>query len=211
MVSEIFSFFRTKITHHISKYAEKTQCKNLLKFRKRDMKPSTLLPCNYDVNLQNNKIVMTNLKETPVSLIIYDKNKFNTKDYYFSYTLPSNDEISHTVNIEKYSYEVIGSSGFVRKFKGTKKPELNVNLSTNILKHEIDIKLTNISANTLNISLENKYTDHISELSLTTQEEKININLDRSRGWYDFKIRSNTNIWHFAGRVEFERSAIDPI
>ncbi|MCD0456635.1 DUF756 domain-containing protein [Chryseobacterium sp. LC2016-27] len=175
------------------------------------MKPSTLLPCNYDVNLQNNKIVMTNLKETPVSLIIYDKNKFNTKDYYFSYTLPSNDEISHTVNIEKYSYEVIGSSGFVRKFKGTKKPELNVNLSTNILKHEIDIKLTNISANTLNISLENKYTDHISELSLTTQEEKININLDRSRGWYDFKIRSNTNIWHFAGRVEFERSAIGPI
>lgn len=175
------------------------------------MKPSTLLPCNYDVNLQNNKIVMTNLKETPVSLIIYDKNKFNTKDYYFSYTLPSNDEISHTVNIEKYSYEVIGSSGFVRKFKGTKKPELNVNLSTNILKHEIDIKLTNISAKTLNISLENKYTDYISEFSLTTQEEKININLDKSKGWYDFKIKSNTNSWHFAGRVEFEKSTLDSI
>ncbi|MCD0479439.1 DUF756 domain-containing protein [Chryseobacterium sp. LC2016-29] len=175
------------------------------------MKPSTLLPCNYDVNLQNNKIVMTNLKEAPVSLIIYDKNKFNTKDYYFSYTLPSNEEISHTVDIEKYSYEIIGASGFVRKFKGTKKPELNVNLSTNISKHEIDIKLTNISANTLNISLENKYTDHISELSLTTQEEKININLDKSKGWYDFKIKSNTNSWHFAGRVEFEKSTIDPI
>lgn len=175
------------------------------------MKPSTLLPCNYDVNLQNNKIVMTNLKETPVSLIIYDKNKFNTKDYYFSYTLPSNEEISHTVDIEKYSYEIIGSSGFVRKFKGTKKPELNVNLSTNISKLEIDIKLTNISAKTLNISLENKYTDYISEFSLTTQEEKININLDKSRGWYDFKIKSNTNSWHFAGRVEFEKSTIDSI
>lgn len=175
------------------------------------MKPSIPLPCNYDVNLKSNKIVMTNLKETPVSLIIYDKNKFNTKDYYFSFTIPSNDEILHTVDIEKYSYEIIGSNGFVRKFKGTKKTELEVTLSTNISTHEVDIKLINLSTNTLNISLENKYTDYISELSLNAHEEKINLNLDKTKGWYDFKIKSNTNSWHFAGRVEFEKPAIDSI
>ncbi|WP_139421838.1 phospholipase domain-containing protein [Chryseobacterium mulctrae] len=166
------------------------------------MKPLTLLQYNYDVNLKQNKIVMTNLKDTSVPLIIYDKNKFNTKNYYSSYELNSNDEISHLVDIESYSYEVIGPNGFVRKFKGTKNPELEVTLFCNLYKNEVDITLTNISTNTLHISLDNQYDENKKNISLHVSEEKININLDKTRGWYDIKIKSNNNSWHFAGRIE---------
>lgn len=166
------------------------------------MKPSTLLQYNYDVNLKNNKIVMTNLKDTSVPLIIYDKNKFNTKDYYFSYELGSNDEISHSVNVESYNYEVIGPNGFVRKFKGTKNPELEVTLFCNLYKNEVDVTLVNISGNILNISLDNQYDENKKNIFLDASEEKININLDKTKGWYDFKIKSKNNSWHFAGRIE---------
>lgn len=170
------------------------------------MKPLTLLQYNYDVNLKQNKIVMTNLKDTSVPLIIYDKNKFNTKNYYSSYELNSNDEISHLVDIESYSYEVIGPNGFVRKFKGTKNPELEVTLFCNLYKNEVDITLTNISTNTLHISLDNQYDENKKNISLHVSEEKININLDKTRGWYDIKIKSNNNSWHFAGRIESAKS-----
>lgn len=174
------------------------------------MKPSTtLLSCNYDVNLKSNKIVMTNLKDTTVPLIIYDKNKFNTKDYYFSYQLNSNDKISHLVDVESYSYEVIGPNGFVRKFKGNKNPELEVTLFCNLYKNEVDLTLVNISANTLNISLDNQYDENKKNISLDVSEEKININLDKTKGWYDIKIKSKSNSWHFAGRIEAGKPITD--
>lgn len=167
------------------------------------MKPSTLLQYNYDVNLKSNKIVMTNLKDTAVPLIIYDKNKFNTKDYYSSYELNSNDEISHSVDIKSYSYEVIGPNGFGRKFKGTKNPELEVTLFCNLYKNEVNVTLTNISANTLNISFRNQYDGNKKDFNLdTTLGEKINISLEKTKGWYDIKIKSNNNSWHFVGRIE---------
>lgn len=166
------------------------------------MKPPTLLQYNYDVNLKHNKIVMTNLKDTSVPLIIYNKNKFNTKDYYSSYELNSNDEISHLVDVDSYSYEVTGPNGFVRKFKGTKNPELEVTLFCNLYKNEVDVTLVNISTNTLNISLENQYDENKKNISLHVSEEKITINLEKTKGWYDIKIKSNNNSWHFAGRIE---------
>lgn len=148
---------------------------------------------------------MTNLKDTSVPLIIYNKNKFNTKDYYSSYELNSNDEISHLVDVDSYSYEVTGPNGFVRKFKGTKNPELEVTLFCNLYKNEVDVTLVNISTNILNISLEDQYDENKKYISLHVSEEKITINLDKTKGWYDIKIKSNNNSWHFAGRIESGR------
>ncbi|VXA93123.1 MULTISPECIES: phospholipase domain-containing protein [Chryseobacterium] len=174
------------------------------------MKPPTLLQYNYDVNLKNNKIVMTNLKATAVPLIIYDKNKFNTKDYYFSFELNSNDEVSHQVDVKSYSYEVIGPNGFGRKFKGSKNPELEVTLLCNLHKNEVDVILTNISANTLNVSFKNQYDGNKKDFNLNaTSREKISISLDKTKGWYDLKIKSNSNSWHFVGRIESGKPIIN--
>lgn len=174
------------------------------------MELSTLPQYNYDVNLKSNHIVMTNLKDTAVPLIIYDKNKFNTKDYYFSYRLNSNDEISHPVDIKSYSYEVTGPNGFVRKFKGSKSPELEVTLFCNLYKNEVDVTLTNISKNTINISVENQYDGNKKDFNLgTALGEKMNISLDKTKGWYDLKIKSNSNSWHFVGRLESGKPIIN--
>lgn len=174
------------------------------------MKPPTLLQYNYDVNLKNNKIVMTNLKATAVPLIIYDKNKFNTKDYYFSFELNSNDEVSHQVDVKSYSYEVIGPNGFGRKFKGSKNPELEVTLFCNLHKNEVDVILTNISANTLIVNFKNQYDGNKKDFNLnTTSREKISISLDKTKGWYDLKIKSNSNSWHFVGRIESGKPIIN--
>lgn len=171
------------------------------------MKSSILLHHNYDVNLKNNKIVMTNLKDTAVPLIIYNKNKFNTKEYYFSYELDSNDEISHFVDIKSYNYEVIGPNGFGRKFKGSTPPELEVILSNSVSKNEVDIILVNISESILNINFKNQYDGDKKDFNLEAAlGEKINISLDKTRGWYDLKIKSNTNTWHFVGRIESRKA-----
>lgn len=167
------------------------------------MKPSTQLQYNYDVNLKGDKIVMTNFKDTAVPIIIYDKNKFNTKDFYFSYELKSNGEISHLVDIKSYNYEVTGPNGFVRKFKGSKSPELQVTLFCNLYKNEVDVTLTSISKNTLHIGLENQYDGNKKDFTLNASlDEKLTINLDKTKGWYDLKIKSNSNSWHFTGRIE---------
>lgn len=174
------------------------------------MELSTLLQYNYDVNLKNNKIVMTNLKDTAVPLIIYDKNKFNTKDYYSSYELNSNDEISHLVNVDSYSYEVTGPNGFGRKFKGSKNPQLEVTLFCNLYKNEVDVTLTNRSASTLNVSFKNQYDGNKKDFNLNAAlGERINISLDNTKGWYDLKIKSNSNSWHFVGRIESGKSIIN--
>ncbi|WP_265429901.1 phospholipase domain-containing protein [Chryseobacterium sp. YIM B08800] len=171
------------------------------------MELSTLPQYNYDVNLKSNYIVMTNLKDITVPIIVYDKNKLNTREYYFSYRLNSNDEISHPVDIKSYNYEVTGPNRFVRKFKGSKSPDVEVTLFCNLYKNEVDITLTNISKNTVSISVENQYDGNKKDFNLAADlGEKINISLDKTKGWYDLKIKSNTNSWHFVGRLDFGKS-----
>lgn len=166
---------------------------------------------NYLVNLGNSEIIMTNLSETKVSLIIYDKNKFNTPDYYFSYALYANDEISHEVKIASYNYEVIGPNGFIRKFKGNKKPDLKVVLFNNVAKNEVELLLTKISTRKLDISLENLYEGKKRDISLNSSTEKIIFNLDKTKGWYDLRIKTENNSWHFAGRIESGKPTVtDP-
>ncbi|MFL9834831.1 phospholipase domain-containing protein [Chryseobacterium terrae] len=160
---------------------------------------------NYNVNFGRNEISMINLKENTVSLIIYDKNKFNTKDYYFSYKLSSDEQINHQINSENYNYEVNGPNGFVRKFKGSKPPKIKVTLSNNISQNEIELKIDAISGQTVTVNLENVYLSDGKDIIINNQEI-FTFNLDRTRGWYDLKIKTEYNSWHFAGRIELAKS-----
>ena len=209
--AKIINSAKNKPTPNLKWYSEKEIDHQLLQIQERGIKPSNPLPYNYEVNLKNNKIVMTNLKDTAVPLIIYDKNKFDTADYYFSYALYSNNEISHEVNVDSYNFEVTGPNGFVRKFKGNKKEEVEVTLSNNISKNEVEIKLKKTSAHKTDIILENLYDRKKQEISLKSSGEKIIFNLDKTKGWYDLKIKTENNSWHFAGRIESGKPTVtDP-
>jgi len=192
-------------------YHEKELNQQLLQIQERGMKPSNPLPYNYNVNLRNNMIVMTNRRDTAVPLIIYDKNKFNTKDYYFSYALYSNDEISHTVDLKAYNYEVIGPNGFVRKFKGNRNPEVEVVLLSNTSKNEIEIDLKSVTQKNVTVEFENLYDGKKKDIVIIGSQQTINLNLDKTKGWYDIKIKTDDNSWHFAGRIESGKPTItDP-
>jgi phospholipase C len=156
---------------------------------------------NYNVNFGRDEISMINLKTNTVSLIIYDKNKFNTKDYYFSYKLSSEEHIKHQINSENYSYEVTGPNGFVRKFKGTKSPKIEVTLSNKISENAVEIKFNLISEEKVTANFENVYLGESKDIIVSSQET-LTFNLDRTRGWYDLKIKTEHNSWHFAGRIE---------
>lgn len=166
------------------------------------MKPPILQTHHYLVNIENNEISMMNFKNSEVDLIVYDKNAFNTKNYYFSYKLHSNDKLTHPISFGTYSYEIIGINGFVRKFKGKKKPEIEVILSNTSSKDEIKIELHNIPDENFTISLENLYEKTKKEIKSASSKYDTVINLEKTKGWYDIKIKTENNSWHFAGRTE---------
>ncbi|WP_228446566.1 phospholipase domain-containing protein [Chryseobacterium sp. 3008163] len=170
--AKIINSAKNKPTPNLKWYSEKDLNHQLLQIQERGIKPSNPLPYDYEVNLKNHKIVMTNLKDAAVPLIIYDKNKFDTPDYYFSYALYAKEEISHEADIDSYNFEVTGPNGFVRKFKGNKKAEVEITLSNNISKNEVEIKLNKISANKTTIILENLYDGKKQEIPLESSGKK---------------------------------------
>jgi len=167
------------------------------------MKPPILQTQNYLVNIENNEISMMNLKNNDVDLIVYDKNAFNTKNYYFSYRLQSNGKLTHPISSEMYSYEIIGLNGFVRKFKGKKKPEIEVILSNTLSKEKIKIEISNIPNKNYTIRLENLYEKTKMDIRPDSYQHTIIIDLESTKGWYDLRIKTENNSWHFAGRSEF--------
>lgn len=202
---------KNKPTPHLKWYNEKELNQQLLQIQERGIKQSNPLPYDYEVNLKNNKIVMTNLTDTAVPLIIYDKNKLNTSDYYFSYALYPKKEISNEVNLEHYHYEVIGPNGFVRKFKSTENPELDVILLNKSTKNEVELNLKNKRDKKQTIRIENLYERLTRDIDIDSSLEKIRINLDKTKGWYDLKIKSGNSSWHFSGRIESGKPTVtDP-
>lgn len=202
---------KNKPTPNLKWYSEKNLNNTLLEIQERGMKPSNPLPYDYNVNFENDEITMTNLRDTAVPLIIYDKNKFNTPDYYFSYALYSNEKLSHQIASANYNYEIIGPNGFVRKFKGNKKPDIEITLFNNVSKNEVELKINRLGKENLTVSLENLYERKKREIALDSSEEKIIFNLDKTKGWYDIKIKNDNNSWHFAGRIESGKSTVtDP-
>ncbi|MEJ5104806.1 phosphocholine-specific phospholipase C [Chryseobacterium sp. MYb328] len=191
-------------------YSENELKNELLEIQEKGLKPSNPLPYNFHVNLEDGKITMANLKENGVPLHLYDRTQFNSSHYYFSYALYSGQELSHsTVQSGGYDYEVFGPNGFFRKFKGNGVSESEVILINNPSKGQIELIIKN--GNKRNIILENLYEKNKKTVSIRKQEEKIVIDLNRFKGWYDLKVTLNEHIWHFAGRLETGRVSVsDP-
>ncbi|WP_160140153.1 phosphocholine-specific phospholipase C [Chryseobacterium sp. c4a] len=191
-------------------YSENELKNDLLHIQEKGMKPSHALPYNFHVNLEGGKIKMINLKENGVPLHLYDRTQFNGKEYYFSYALYSQQELSHpTTQSGNYDYEVFGPNGFFRKFKGNNTSTSEVILTNNILKNQVELIIKNGKKG--NITLENLYDKSKKTLSIQKPEEKIVIDLAPYKGWYDLKITSDDHIWHFAGRIETGKVSVsDP-
>lgn len=191
-------------------YTENEINGRLLDIQERGIKPSNPLPYDFHVNLDNGKIKMTNLKEAGVPLLIYDRTQFGSGDYHFSYALYSKQELSHPVNPGKYDHEVFGPNGFFRKFSGSKTPEIYVQLMNRGLKNEVEFIFKKKKGNPT-VILEDQYEKSKKTISLHHPEEKITVDLNKNKGWYDFKIILDDHIWHFAGRIETGKVSIsDP-
>lgn len=202
---------KNKPTPNLKWYSEKELNHELLQVQERGIKPSNSLPYNYLVNLENGEVAMTNLTDTAVPLIIYDKNKFKTEDYYFSYALYANAKLSHTITDENYHFEVLGPNGFVRKFKGNKKTLIEIKLINNTSENKIEIKFKSNSEKPLTVQLENKYNHQKQQIDIQFGEQIQVFDLNKMKGWYDIIIKSENNSWHFAGRIESGKPTVtDP-
>lgn len=154
---------------------------------------------------------MTNLKENGVPLLVYDRTQFDNNNYHFSYALYAKQTLSHTVHPGAYDYEIFGPNGFFRKFKGNKTAETEVILTNMPSKNQIELIIRNHKKENFSIRLEDLYTRSERTVSVQKTEEKIIIDLDKYKGWYDLKLKLNDHLWHFAGRIETGKVSVsDP-
>ena len=191
-------------------YTESELQNGLLDIQEKGLKPSNPLPYSFQVNFEDGKIRMTNLKEKGVPLHLYDRTQFNSSNYYFSYTLYSKQELSHPASQGgNYDYEVFGPNGFFRKFKGDHTPEPEVTLINIPTRNQVELIVKNSKKG--NIILENLYEKSKKTIPIWTPEDKIGIDLSPFKGWYDLKITIDECIWHFAGRIETGKVSVsDP-
>ncbi|MET3537329.1 phosphocholine-specific phospholipase C [Chryseobacterium limigenitum] len=203
---------KNKPVPNLKWYSENELNDNLLDIQEKGTKPSNPLPYDYHVNLERGKIKMTNLKEAAVPLLIYDRTQFDHDNFHFSYALYSKKELLHSINEGKYDHEVFGPNGFYRRFKGENDPKLEISLINNPTKNEVElvIKKNKKESNSISFDLEDLY-EKTTKTSVAMEQEKISISLNKTKGWYDLKINSGNNTWHFAGRIETGKTSIsDP-
>ncbi|MGL6128400.1 phosphocholine-specific phospholipase C [Chryseobacterium artocarpi] len=193
-------------------YSENELNDHLLEVQERGIKPSNPLPYDFHVNLEGNQIKMTNLKDNGVPLLLYDRTKLkDPSGYHFSYALYSKLELSHSVHSEAYDYEVFGPNGFFRKFKGNNTPEMSIILINNSSKNQIEFIFKNPKKGNISLTMENFYEKNKRTFSIQKPEEKMIIDLGKNKGWYDIKITTNSNTWHFSGRIETGKVSVsDP-
>jgi phospholipase C len=202
---------KNKPVPNLKWYSENELNENLLDIQERGLKPSNPLPYHFHVNLEGEKIKMSNLKENGVPLLIYDRTQFNNKNYHFSYALYSRQTLSHAVHSGAYDYEIFGPNGFFRKFKGDNNPETEVILTNTTSKNQIELTIRTHQKKNISITVEDLYRKTKKSIALQKTEEKIMIDLDKYKGWYDLKIKLNDHLWHFAGRIETGKVSVsDP-
>lgn len=202
---------KNKPVPNLKWYSENEIQENLLEIQERGLKPSNPLPYNFHVNLEGEQIKMTNLKENGVPLLVYDRTQFDSNNYHFSYALYSKQELSHAVHSGAYDYEIFGPNGFFRKFKGQNIPELEVILVNSTPKNQIELIFKNNKKNPISIQLEDLYGKSKRIITVQKPEEKIIIDVDKNKGWYDLKLTFNDHLWHFAGRIETGKVSVsDP-
>ncbi|WP_114822200.1 phosphocholine-specific phospholipase C [Chryseobacterium sp. KLBC 52] len=202
---------KNKPVPNLKWYSENELKDNLLDIQERGLKPSNPLPYHFHVNLEGDHIKMTNLKENGVPLLVYDRTQFDSNNYHFSYALYSKQNLSHPVHSGAYDYEIFGPNGFFRKFQGSISPEIEIILENITAKNQVELIIRNHKKKNFSINLEDLYTKNKKRISVQKPEEKIMIDLDKFKGWYDLKITLNEHLWHFAGRIETGKVSVsDP-
>lgn len=202
---------KNKPVPNLKWYSENELNENLLDIQERGLKPSNPLPYHFHVNLEGEQIKMSNLKENGVPLLVYDRTQFNNNSYHFSYALYSRQNLSHSVHSGAYDYEVFGPNGFFRKFKGDSIPEAEVILTNITSKTQVELTIRTHQKKNISITLEDLYRKTQKSVSVQKTEEKIIIDLDKYKGWYDLKVKLNDHLWHFAGRIETGKVSVsDP-
>ncbi|MGI9583930.1 phosphocholine-specific phospholipase C [Chryseobacterium sp. RRHN12] len=202
---------KNKPVPNLKWYSENELNENLLDIQERGLKPSNPLPYHFHVNLEGKKIKMSNLKENGVPLLVYDRTQFNNSSYHFSYALYSRQTLSHAVHSGAYDYEIFGPNGFFRKFKGDNIPETEVILTNTTSKNQIELTIRTHQKKNISIILEDLYRKTKKSIAVQKTEEKIIIDLDKYKGWYDLKVKLNDHLWHFAGRIETGKVSVsDP-
>ena len=192
-------------------YTENELNGHLLEIQERGLKPSNALPYHFHVNLEGEQIKMVNLKENGVPLLVYDRTQFSNGNYHFSYALYSKQKLSHAVHSGAYDYEIFGPNGFFRKFQGSISPEMEIILENMTAKNQVELTIRSNKKKNFAIHLEDLYAKNKKTISVQKSEEKIIIDLDKFKGWYDLKITSNEHLWHFAGRIETGKVSVsDP-
>lgn len=192
-------------------YSESELNNNLLEIQERGIKPSNSLQYNYLVNFEDGKIRMINLKHRAVPLVIYDRTKFESDDFYFSYALYSQKELLHDVNNGKYDYEVFGPNGFYRNFKGDKHPLIGASLVNDLSGNNCKLMITNHSDIKTSLILEDLYRNTQKQISVHSNTTEIIIDIIKTKGWYDLRLNSKNQSWHFAGRIETGKPTVtDP-
>ncbi|MFS4473883.1 phosphocholine-specific phospholipase C [Chryseobacterium sp. T20] len=202
---------KNKPVPNLKWYSENELKDNLLDIQERGLKPSNPLPYHFHVNLEGDHIKMTNLKENGVPLLVYDRTQFDSNNYHFSYALYSKQNLSHPVHSGAYDYEIFGPNGFFRKFQGSISPEIEIILENITPKNQVELTIRSNKKKNFSINLEDLYTKNKKTISVQKPEEKIIIDLDKFKGWYDLKITLNEHLWHFAGRTETGKVSVsDP-
>lgn len=202
---------KNKPVPNLKWYSEDELKDNLLDIQERGLKPSNPLPYHFHVNLEGDHIKMTNLKENGVPLLVYDRTQFDSNNYHFSYALYSRQNLSHPVHSGAYDYEIFGPNGFFRKFQGSISPEIEIIFENITAKNQVELTIRSNKKKNFSINLEDLYTKNKKTISVQKPEEKIIIDLDKFKGWYDLKITLNEHLWHFSGRIETGKVSVsDP-
>lgn len=203
---------KNKPIPQIKWFAEEELTEDLLNIQERGIKPANPLPYHFDVNLVNNEIKMQNFTTKGVPLQIYDRNAFNTENFFFSYALYTEQSLYHRLEKAPFEVEVLGPNGFYRKFLN--KGNVNLQVAFSHQKNgEIKIIIENNSEEIGLLTLKNLYEKSLKNIKMKGMTEKeLILDLSKRKGWYDFILESqHGDIWHFAGRIDSGKTTItDP-
>ncbi|QES87745.1 phosphocholine-specific phospholipase C [Rhizosphaericola mali] len=141
----------------------------------------------------------------------------------WNFTVAPGDKLDYNFTPENdgsYHFNLYGPNGFYRACKGNGKPNLQFELNYKIDKNSYG-KAVLIANNTSETKQEFVITDPAyGQAPITKTVEpnnsiSVTLNLDKSFGWYDLKLESDTNKdfhWHFAGRIDsLKESFSDPL
>lgn len=161
---------------------------------------------------------------------VYTKSAYrNERGNNWNYAVKAGDEIEDSWTIAEFEngiYDLVvnGPNGFYRRFKGTKYDPI-VKIAC---KEELQGAMNKPNGN-VELLIENKgtidlifyinsevYQQNSKTINIAPKEQKrINMSLQKSKGWYDFTIRINGNdefLRHYAGHIETgEISISDPL